>query len=154
MKMINHKTRTILLVVLGCLVGGLLLSYQFIDQVDGGVGEVPPAEEKSKKTTSKGLQFTKADLQLIAVKKGNKSLKKPITGRVVPRHTTAVFAEVQGKVLAGGFKLREGNIVRKGELLLALDAREFQLQLESQRSAFFNILTGMMPDLKADYPDN
>ena len=154
MKKIHHKTRTALLVFLGCLAGSILISYQFKDSSDEVAEEALSVEAKVNSNTSAIMQLKKADLQLITVTESDQAVLSPISGRVLPKRTTQIFAEVQGKVQAKGFRLKEGKTVRKGEALLHLDAREFQLQLESQRSAFLSILTAMMPDLKADYPDN
>ncbi|MEL7145320.1 MAG: HlyD family efflux transporter periplasmic adaptor subunit, partial [Bacteroidota bacterium] len=78
----------------------------------------------------------------------------PITGRVIPKYTTQLVAEVQGRILSSEKSFKAGTTFRKGEVLLQLDSREFALNLESQKSAFLNILTGLMPDLKSDYPEN
>lgn len=96
----------------------------------------------------------KQDLSLLEVKNKARNMMLPITGRVVPKNITVLFSEVQGRVRNAGFRFEAGNTFSAGETLIALDATEFSLELEARRSAFLNILTGMMPDLKADYPDN
>lgn len=91
-------------------------------------------------------------LQKVAIKEVTKYVS--ITGRVIPKNTTQLIAEVQGRHLTGSKEFKPGISYRKGEPLVVVDANEYRLNLEAQKSAFLNILTGMMPDLKADYPDN
>ncbi|MEL7001387.1 MAG: efflux RND transporter periplasmic adaptor subunit [Bacteroidota bacterium] len=149
----KQRTKTALLVILGSVVSLTLISYQFRDDSEPNPDE---QEEVSNDIEEEevGLKLKKADLQLIRVTASDKAIGRPISGRVVPKNTTRLFSEVQGKVLPNGFKLKEGISFQAGQTLVQLDAREFELQLEAKRSTFFNILTGMMPDLKADYPDN
>ncbi|MEM6767245.1 MAG: HlyD family efflux transporter periplasmic adaptor subunit [Bacteroidota bacterium] len=113
-------------------------------QVDSQVAE----------NTPDGFVLTKEELALLPVKNGKAATYLPITGRVIPKNTTQLYAEVQGKVKESGFLFKEGSSFSRGQALLSLDSDEFSLQVEAQRSAFLNILTGVMPDLKADYPDN
>lgn len=96
----------------------------------------------------------KNDLKLKTVKNGRVNSYAPITGRVVPSNTTQLVAEVQGRIRKGFGPFKAGTSFRKGETILSIDNREFALNLESQKSAFLNILTSMMPDMKADYPSN
>jgi multidrug efflux pump subunit AcrA (membrane-fusion protein) len=95
-----------------------------------------------------------SSLNLLSVAQRAKTVNVPISGRVVPEHQTQVFAEVQGRILPSSRRFKAGEAFRRGEVLLRINAQEFALNLEAQRSAFLNVLTGMMPDLKADYPDN
>lgn len=154
MKTMNWKTRTTLLAVVGSIVSLALILYLFKEEPEHKAPE--EKVESGTVTTDEqvGIKLKKADLQLVAVKQTDKAIERPISGRVVPKNTTQLFSEVQGKILSKGFKLKEGISFSEGESLVRLDAKEFRLQLEAQKSAFLNILTGMMPDLKADYPNN
>ncbi|TRX62681.1 hypothetical protein FNH22_00885 [Fulvivirga sp. M361] len=154
----KQKTKTIILLMIGVIVSMGLISYQVKkEEPEGAVNAIKDKQaaqgEKPANVTGT-FTLSRKDLELIRVKNSNQSLAWSISGRVAPKNTTHVFSEVQGKVLNEGFKLKAGLQFRAGEPLLQLDSQEFTLQLESQRSAFLNILTGMMPDLKADYPDN
>lgn len=154
MKTMNRKTKTTLLVVLGSVVSLALISYQFKEEPKE---KAPVKKTETEETTDDkqiGIKLKKSDLQLLPVKQINKAIERPISGRVVPKNITQLFSEVQGKILSKEFKLKEGISFNQGESLVRLDASEFKLQLEAQKSTFLNILTGMMPDLKADYPDN
>ena len=94
------------------------------------------------------------DLSLVEVNKKSIMDFVPITGRVVAANSTQLVAEVQGRLVRGFKPFKAGTYFKEGQILIRVDSREFALNLESQKSAFLNILTAMMPDLKADYPDN
>ncbi len=111
--------------------------------------------QQTSASTTSNLQVVKlSDLELKTIKNTTVQNHLPITGRVVPKNTTQLVAEVQGRILTSNKSFKAGTSYRKGEVIMRIDSREFALNLESQKSAFLNILTGMMPDLKADYPDN
>ncbi len=115
--------------------------------------------EKTKPTTAVATQSSvqvirKSDLKLQTVTNGTVISYVPINGRVIPKYTTQLVAEVQGRILPSKKPFKAGVNYTKGEVILRIDSQEFALNLESQKSAFLNILTGMMPDLKADYPEN
>jgi len=112
------------------------------------------ASSSTQTTSSGGSAMRLSDLALLPVSLQSKTIAVPVSGRVVPRHQTVLFAEVQGRILPSARLFKSGTSFRQGEVLLRINAREFALNLESQKSNFLNILTGMMPDLKADYPDN
>ncbi|MEM1338188.1 MAG: HlyD family efflux transporter periplasmic adaptor subunit [Bacteroidota bacterium] len=105
-------------------------------------------------TMKAGTTLRRSDFETVAVNNGNVGSYAPITGRVVPRTTTQLVSEVQGRVRIGSRPFKEGTSFRKGQTIIRVDNTEFALNLEAQKSAFLNILTRMMPDLKADYPDN
>ena len=158
MKKMNQRTKSILLIILGIVTGIGLISYQFNGQSVKNdpvqSGQVEQAGDEPEIAAAHSFIIKKEDLQLVAIQNASKAIEWQISGRVVPKNTTQLFSEVQGKVQSHSFRLKEGISFRKGDILLQLDSKEFALQLEAQRSAFLNILTGMMPDLKADYPDN
>ncbi|MEM1136163.1 MAG: HlyD family efflux transporter periplasmic adaptor subunit, partial [Bacteroidota bacterium] len=144
-------------VSLGLIAGLGLISYNCGSPAQGEpeqAEQIRKTDEKQQGNTGNTFVLKKEDLTLVSLQGADKSIEWPISGRVVPTNKTQLFSEVQGKVLNNGFKLKEGVSFLQGETLLTLDSKEFELQLEAQRSAFLNILTGMMPDLKADYPDN
>ena len=124
------------------------------EKVEQDTDEDISSERQSSSQNENTFVITKQDLTLLEIQNAEKAILLPITGRVMPKNQTQLFSEVQGKILDRNFSLKEGVSFNKGDLLIALDATEFSLQLEAQRSAFLNILTGMMPDLKADYPDS
>ncbi|MEM6299382.1 MAG: HlyD family efflux transporter periplasmic adaptor subunit, partial [Bacteroidota bacterium] len=133
----------------------LILGSASSCKVEEASATEPETEQDTSKTeTNTGFQIRKSDLELLTVRNQNQQASYAITGRVIPKNSIQVVAEVQGRVLKNNFSLREGTTFQAGSTLLSVDAKEFSLQLESQRAAFLNLLTSMMPDIKADYPDS
>ena len=125
----------------------------------GGSSEQDTKKEQSEMAalnTSKdtGTSLRRGDFETIEVNNGNVGSYTLITGRVVPRTTTQLVSEVQGRVRISSKPFKEGTNFNQGQTIISVDNTEFALNLEAQKSSFLNILTRMMPDLKADYPDN
>lgn len=99
-------------------------------------------------------EVNQSKLQLLTVRSKNKEVEELVSGRVIAKNQTQLVAEVQGMIRNSSVNLKEGVKFRKGDQLVNIDSEEFSLNLKSQKSAFLNALTGIMPDLKADYPDN
>lgn len=110
--------------------------------------------EEPASVVDAGFVVQRQSLDLVEVANRSQSVPIQVSGRVVPQNTTELYSEVQGVVVSTSKSFKAGTPFSKGEVLLKLDSKEFALNLESQRSAFLNNLTAMMPDLKADYPDN
>jgi len=98
--------------------------------------------------------LSEADLQLKTITNGNINSFAAITGRVIPTNTTQLFAEVQGRIQSGTKAFKAGTQFKRGQTILSIDNKEFALNLEAQKIGFLNLLVRMMPDIKADYPDN
>jgi multidrug efflux pump subunit AcrA (membrane-fusion protein) len=93
-------------------------------------------------------------LLLFPAKIEDRTITELISGRVIPKNQTQLLAEVQGQMLSGPVAFKPGVRFRKGDTLIAIDSREYSLTLFSQKSAFLNSLTGIMPDLKSDFADS
>ncbi|MEM1327348.1 MAG: HlyD family efflux transporter periplasmic adaptor subunit [Bacteroidota bacterium] len=91
---------------------------------------------------------------MLPVKNTERRLTTMVSGRVIPKYTTQIFAEVQGRVEPTKRPFKSGVAFNKGATLISIDDTEFALNLEAQRAAFLNVLTGMLPDLKSDYADS
>jgi multidrug efflux pump subunit AcrA (membrane-fusion protein) len=99
-------------------------------------------------------EINKSKLQLFQVNAQTKEVNELISGRVIAKNQTQLVSEVQGLILPSSVMMKAGVRFRKGDQLIAIDSREFSLNLKSQKSAFLNALTGIMPDLKSDYSAN
>ena len=110
--------------------------------------------EKTAKSSKASFIVRKSDLALMRIQNTKTPGYAFISGRVVPRSSTQLVAEVQGRLRQGKSVFKEGNMFQKGEVILRVESQEFALHLEAQKSSFLNILTGMMPDMKADYASN
>ncbi|MBL3658786.1 efflux RND transporter periplasmic adaptor subunit [Fulvivirga sediminis] len=108
--------------------------------------------QSQSESSVKVIRYTDLDLQEVNL--NHVTNYGPITGRVIPANSVQLAAEVQGRLQAGARSFKAGTSFKKGEVLLRIESREYSYNLEAQKSAFLNTLTAMMPDLKADYPDN
>ena len=75
-------------------------------------------------------------------------------GNLVASRKVEIFSEVQGIFKEGTKQFKSGQFFRKGEVLMDIDSREFYTSLLAQRSGLYDLITGMMPDLKFDYPES
>jgi multidrug efflux pump subunit AcrA (membrane-fusion protein) len=137
--------KNLYLTYLPCLVLALLI------QSCGGESSADEASDQKAETIG---VIQRSKLQLMEVSSKNKQVEELISGRVIAKNETQLFSEVQGLILASSISIKPGISFRKGQTLLSIESEEFRLNLQSQKSAFLNMLTGIMPDLKSDYPDN
>lgn len=85
---------------------------------------------------------------------GDNRPSTPIEGRVDAMYRMSLFAEVNGVLSIGGKEFREGMKFAKGETLLRLDDSEPRAALVAQRSAFLQLLSGIMADVQMDFPES
>ncbi|MFY0594458.1 efflux RND transporter periplasmic adaptor subunit [Roseivirga sp.] len=76
------------------------------------------------------------------------------SGNLVASRKIELFSEVQGIFKEADLPFKAGQTYESGQVLLDIDSREFYTSLLAQRSTLYDIITGMMPDLKFDYPDS
>ncbi|MFQ6609462.1 MAG: efflux RND transporter periplasmic adaptor subunit [Fidelibacterota bacterium] len=76
----------------------------------------------------------------------------PVTGRVNANDRFEIYTEVTGILLETSIPFKEGNHVKKGDILLKIDDREARLNLLAQKSSLLNSITQLLPDLKLDFP--
>jgi hypothetical protein len=140
-----------------CLVG--LLSTSLCWLLSTGCN-ASAQDDKISTGTNVAIQATqpdlldKDDLLLMPALNRNRQLTTAISGRVIPASAIQLSAEVQGTVEPQGRGFKPGIDFNRGATLIKLDDTEFKLNLASQRAAFLNVLTGILPDLKSDYPDS
>lgn len=76
----------------------------------------------------------------------------PVQGRVLARKKIEVFSEVNGRLLSRSKEFRQGVKFAEGEVLLAIDGAEQEMQVRAQRSGFLQLITSSLADIKIDYP--
>lgn len=87
------------------------------------------------------------------VKNGTVPIEISAQGNLVAQRRLELFTEVQGVLKSGSKLFKPGQEYKKGQTLLSLDASEFYASVQSQKSAFYNQITAIMPDLRLDYPE-
>ena len=73
------------------------------------------------------------------------------SGNLVASRKIELYSEVQGILKESGKSFKAGQVFRKGEVLLKMDDEEYYSSLLAQRSALYDLIAAMMPDLKFDY---
>lgn len=85
----------------------------------------------------------------------NKDIPVKITtsGNLTAKNKIDLYAEVQGVLKPTEKEFKAGTKFYKGQTILAINSDEFYANLQAQKSAFFNSLTAIMPDIQLDYPN-
>ena len=81
---------------------------------------------------------------------GNLNLQIAGNGIVESKSVLDVVSEVSGKIDFAKNSLKNGTFVKKGEVVVKVDAREVENNLYSLRSDFINAVASLLPDLKVE----
>ena len=84
---------------------------------------------------------------------GPVTVEIPVTGKLKARNRIEIYAVVSGRLLPESDRFREGNSFSKGATLVAMDDTEAKANLVAQKSSFLNTLSGVMSDIRIDYPE-
>jgi multidrug efflux pump subunit AcrA (membrane-fusion protein) len=76
-----------------------------------------------------------------------------ITGRLVPKSTVNIFAEVGGIAQFGAKPFKPGVRFNAGDVLIKINSEEIESSLAAARSGFQSLLAGSLPDIKLDFPN-
>lgn len=136
------------------LIGWIILSSALIFLSGCEEAQANEAATPPEPVPAENYALKKEELVLKTVQPTDKVIRKKISGRVVPRHTTQIFAEVQGKILPSSVSLKPGVSFNKEDRLIQVATDEFKLSLEAQRSTLLNNLTNLLPEMKSDYPES
>lgn len=99
------------------------------------------------------LSKAKKLVKIMVVKNEDLQPQTELLMNMNSRNKIELFTEVNGRLSTGGKEFREGTSYTAGEAILRLDDEEQRMNLLAQKAAFLNLLTGILPDLKLDYPD-
>lgn len=81
----------------------------------------------------------------------------PITitesGKLTAKSRIDLYAEVQGVMLGSDKEFKAGVSFKKGEVLMRIKDTDHYANLQAQKSVLQNLITGILPDLKLDYPE-
>lgn len=132
-----RKSISIVLAVL-LVVGAIFLAKLIIDSVN----KPKPKFNKIVKTVYT-KQVENNAIPVSITSSGNLSAKNKIE----------LYAEVQGVLNPVGKEFKAGTSFTKGQTILSINSDEFYANLQAQKSAFFNSLTAIMPDIQLDYPN-
>ncbi|WP_338156647.1 efflux RND transporter periplasmic adaptor subunit [Robiginitalea aestuariiviva] len=74
-------------------------------------------------------------------------------GNLTAKQRIALFSEVQGIFRGSAHPFKPGQPYSRGEVLLRIDASEYQASVQSAKSNLYNLITAAMPDLRLDFPE-
>jgi membrane fusion protein (multidrug efflux system) len=87
------------------------------------------------------------------VMNGTVAIDISANGNLVAQRRMELFSEVQGVFQPSKKLFKPGQSYRKGESLLRLNNAEYYATVQAQKSALYNEITAIMPDLRLDYPE-
>jgi len=132
--------RQIIISIIGILIigGGYLVKEKL-------AATERPQKEKPKKAISK--VFTQV------VKNEDTPITVTASGNLAAKQRIELFSEVQGIFEYSDKAFKPGVNYKSGNVLIRLNNAEEKASLLSQKSNLQNLLVGILPDLKFDYPD-
>lgn len=133
---IPKKYLTIFLVV---IIGGSL--YYFLE-VKQGIFSSGKETTDSDSIEAVETTATQLPVKVSEVERGELVIKLRSPGEAVTDRMVVVKTEISGKVSA--FHVKEGQSVQKGELLVELDNRAFQLEVEKAEASRLKILSELL----------
>ena len=74
-------------------------------------------------------------------------------GNLTAKNRIQLFAEVPGIFKGSSKPFKEGQVFRRGQTLVRMDASEFYAGVQSQKSDLYNLIAAAMPDIRLDYPE-
>lgn len=74
-------------------------------------------------------------------------------GRLMSAQPITLFSEVAGEIMPGTVPFQPAQSFKKGDLLLKIDDRQIKLDINTAKSEFLNSLAAVLPELKADFPE-
>jgi len=74
-------------------------------------------------------------------------------GRVTSSRPVVLYSEVAGRLQQGDVPFLPAQSFKKGDLLLKIDDRQAQLDLNSAKSDFLNALAAVLPEIRIDFPE-
>lgn len=135
---IPKKILVLFLVVV--TVGALVYFFIFKHGLfSSGEEAVEGASEEVAETTEAPLP-----VRVEAIERGDLVIRLKSPGEAVTDRMTIVTTEVSGRVKK--LYVKEGQAVKKGDLLIELDDREFQLEVERAEASRLKILSELMLD--------
>ncbi|MEM9895689.1 MAG: HlyD family efflux transporter periplasmic adaptor subunit [Bacteroidota bacterium] len=132
--------RTVIGIIVGIILlfGAFTLAKSLIDSNTRPKREVPQAVKKV---------YTRPVIN------GEVPIMVNANGNLVASDRVELFAEVEGIFQYSAREFKAGERFQKNQILLQIDSREFSANLVAQRSALYDQIAAMMPDLKFDFPE-
>jgi membrane fusion protein (multidrug efflux system) len=82
------------------------------------------------------------------------ALEVSASGSLSAKNKMDIYAEVQGVFERTGKEFKPGISYAKGQTLVKINSSEFSASISAKKSALYNTISSIMPDLKLDYPES
>lgn len=105
--------------------------YKYWPQINAAI-DAPPPTTKGGKKGGGGGRGGSAPVVTIKAHRGNIPVYFSNLGSVTPIYTTVMQSRVVGELMSINYK--EGDLVKKGDLLMEIDPRPYQVQLEQAQA--------------------
>ncbi len=132
--------RKILLSILGLVI--IVLSFYLAKSIIDSKNTQRPRPPKVVKTVF-----------VDTVRNGVVPIVVTANGNLIAKRRVELFAEVQGVFRPGAKLFKAGQLYRRGEPIIRIDASEYYATVQSAKSSLYDQITSIMPDLRLDYPD-
>ncbi|MFD1550795.1 efflux transporter periplasmic adaptor subunit [Putridiphycobacter roseus] len=106
----------------------------------------------SKKEPENKIENSVASVYVQTAENKLVPLQIPTSGSILAKDRMEIYAEVTGVFQQGNKAFKAGTAFSKGATLIQINNDEFKASVISQRAAFKNAITGILPDLQFDYP--
>lgn len=116
------------------------LSMQFFSSF-----KTTPAKEKPKQ------RVKIVEIQTIAL--GDVPAEIVAYGRLASSQPVILYSEVDGTLERGDLPFRPGQSFKRGDLLLKIDTRQIQLDIDTAKSELLTALASVLPEIQVDFPE-
>ncbi len=142
LKILNTMTKTKIIyggVSIVLVVGALIFTSKLISA-------------KPEPRMDEGMQNTMY-VQTDSVKYMDKQSDLFYRGRVTAYDNVSLSSEVQGMIMKGDVRFKEGEVFKKGDVLVRIYSKDVEATLKSDKSTFLQTLSSILPNLRVDYPE-
>ena len=108
------------------------------------------AEQEGQETSAKAEGML---VEVLYAELGTVEHSYKATGKIKAFDRFEIFSQAAGQLLPSARNFREGKSYSKGEVMLEIDQREYEMTVLAQKSTFITLVTSILPDLKSDYPE-
>lgn len=131
--------RKLILAILGAL---LIIASIFI------ANKIIQSKNKAKPVPQKVVKTVFVD----TVENATIPIVIPANGNLRAKRRVELYAEVQGIFRAGPTLFKPGQVYKKGQSLIRIDASEYYASVQSAKSNLYNSIAAIMADLRLDFP--
>ncbi len=123
----------------------LLLGISYFIRQQLAESKAPPKQKSGKVIKTVFIETVKNETLPVIIKE---------SGNLMAKHKIQLFSEAQGLLEIAADDFRVGVKSSKGKVLLHINNDDDFAALQAQKSSFQNLIAGILPDFKLDYPNS